>query len=146
MRAMSGGCQCRRIRYTAQVDPEIVYLCHCRLCQRATGGVSVAYAGIAVADLRWETAPDWFASSPIAQRPFCSHCGTPLGFHHNGGDFVDITVGTLDDPAGLSPKFHFGVETMHEVWLDTTGLPRKRADENEGLMQAWIDATGARPE
>lgn len=141
----SGGCQCGRVRYRAEVDTEIVYLCHCRMCQRATGGVSVAYAGIPVEKLTWESDPDWFASSPIAKRPFCSICGTPLGFCHNDGDYIDITVGTLDDPGGLKPLFHFAIETMHEDWLDTTQLQRKRFDENEGLMQAWIDATGKVP-
>ena len=55
-------------------------LCHCRMCQRATGGVSIAFKNLAKAEIAWEHEPDWYASSPIAKRPFCRECGTPLGF------------------------------------------------------------------
>ncbi len=32
----TGGCQCGRIRYTAQLESLNAYLCHCRMCQKAT--------------------------------------------------------------------------------------------------------------
>ena len=32
---------------------------------------------------------------------------------------MDLTVGTLDDPSGLEPHWHFGAEGLHEAWLDT---------------------------
>lgn len=40
METMTGGCQCGRIRYRVRVADPDAYLCHCRMCQRATGGVS----------------------------------------------------------------------------------------------------------
>ena len=64
-RTMSGGCQCGRVRYAAEVADDEAYLCHCRMCQCATGGVSVAYKNVARADLAWEHEPDWYASSPV---------------------------------------------------------------------------------
>ena len=33
-RQMTGGCQCGRVRYVAEVEHEEAYLCHCRMCQR----------------------------------------------------------------------------------------------------------------
>ena len=54
---MSGGCACGRIRYSASVAPDEAYLCHCRMCQRATGGVSIAFVNLKKAALRWETEP-----------------------------------------------------------------------------------------
>ena len=129
----AGGCQCGRVRYQAKADPGEAYLCHCRMCQRATGGVSIAFVGVARADIVWEQEPDWYASSPIAQRPFCSTCGTPLGFAFNEGDKMDLTVGSFDDPSEFRPKHHFGVESLHEAWIDTSALPRYRADEYQPL-------------
>jgi hypothetical protein len=35
---MEGGCTCRRIRYRLIGPPLIVHACHCRWCQRETGG------------------------------------------------------------------------------------------------------------
>lgn len=143
----SGGCQCRRIRYTATIDPLQAYLCHCRMCQRATGGVAAAFVGVAQADVEWEHEPDWYASSPIAERPFCSHCGTPLGFRFKQGSTnMDLTIGSFDDPSDFVPKHHFGAESLHQAWLDTTALPRIRSDEYDVLVQKWKDAGAEPPE
>lgn len=141
----SGGCQCRAVRYTVQVDPEEAYLCHCRMCQRATGGVAAAFVGVSQADVRWDGEPAWYASSPIAERPFCSGCGTPLGFRFvEGSTNMDLTIGSFDDPSEFRPKHHFGAESMHEAWIDTSGLPRMRSDEYDVLVRKWEEA-GAKP-
>lgn len=143
---MSGGCQCGKVRYRAMIDPEQAYLCHCRMCQRATGGVSIAFIGLQNSEISWESGPDWYASSPIARRPFCSSCGTPLGFAFNDSEGMDITVGSLDEPYGIEPHWHFASEKIHEAWIDTSGLPRKPIGDYEKLNQMWIDATGSVPE
>ena len=143
---MTGGCQCGRVRYRAQVDPEQAYLCHCRMCQRATGGVAAAFVGLANADCSWESGPDWYRSSPIARRPFCSHCGSPLGFRFLEGENMDLTVGSFDDPYAFSPHWHFSAETIHEDWLDTSKLPRKKLIDYQALVDKWIEATGKVPE
>lgn len=144
---MTGGCQCGRIRYTVEADPDEAYLCHCKMCQRATGGVAAAFAGVRQADVQWQGEPDWFDSSPIAQRPFCSHCGTPLGFRfRDGTDKMDLTIGSFDDPSVFHPKHHFAVESLHEAWIDTSALPRHRAADYDVLVQKWKDAGKDMPE
>ncbi|MFZ9395465.1 MAG: GFA family protein [Erythrobacter sp.] len=143
----TGGCECGRIRYRAKVDPAEAYLCHCRMCQKATGGFAAAFVHLAVADCTWETEPDWYDSSPIARRPFCSHCGSPLGFRFKqGSENMDLTVGSFDDTSDFVPQHHFGVEALHEVWLDTSTLPRKKTTDYEPMVQMWKDATGSLPE
>lgn len=141
MAEMTGGCQCGRVRYAALVTDGEAYLCHCRMCQRATGGVSIAFKNLNKADVSWERAPDWFESSPIAKRPFCRECGTPLGFAFNTSERMDLTVGSFDDPSGFVPGGHSGVESIHEAWLDTTALPRHRSDVPGGSVEArWQEA------
>ena len=141
MSEMTGGCQCGRVRYTAQVADDEAYLCHCRMCQRATGGVSIAFKNVAKTDIAWEREPDWFASSPIARRPFCRECGTPLGFAFNESPRMDLTVGSFDDPSRFVPTEHSGAESMHEAWLDTRNLPRHRSDEaGSSVVTRWQDA------
>lgn len=137
----SGGCLCGRVRYMAQVDPSQAYLCHCRMCQKATGGFAASFASVPLSGLQWGSEPEWFESSPFAQRPFCGHCGTPLGYRYReGATKMDITVGSFDDPSDFVPRHHFGVEHLHEAWLDTRDLPRYRADEYEALNRKWRDA------
>ena len=146
MSEMTGGCQCGRIRYRVQVDTDDAYFCHCRMCQRATGGVAAAFKNIARADVAWEREPDRYASSPIAQRGFCSACGTPLTFEYPDSDKMDLTLGSFDDPGRFQPRYHFGAESIHAQWLDTSGLPQYRSDENQELLDRWMKTVGKLPD
>ena len=146
MREMTGGCQCGRVRYTAQVADDEAYLCHCRMCQRATGGVSIAFKNLAKADVAWDREPDWYHSSPIARRPFCSACGTPLGFEYPDSENMDLTIGSFDDPSPFAPKWHFGIESAHRAWLNTEGLPEHRVEDNQKTVDRWMQAVGKMPE
>jgi hypothetical protein len=144
---MTGGCACGRIRFAARVDGDDAYLCHCRMCQRATGSVSIAFVNVKQADVKWDHEPDWYESSPIARRPYCRECGTSLGFQFKeGSENMDLTVAAFDDPSRFKPKHHFGAESMHRAWLNTEGLPEKRTDEYQALVDRWLKATGKVPE
>jgi hypothetical protein len=143
---MSGGCACGRVRYTASVEPDEAYLCHCRMCQRSTGSVSIAFINAKLDGIRWEQGPDWFDSSPIARRPYCRECGTSLGFaFKEGSDKMDLTVASFDDPAPFTPKHHFGAESMHRAWINTDGLPEMRTQDHQKLVDKWVEATGEFP-
>jgi hypothetical protein len=143
---MCGGCACGRVRYTAEVRDDEAYLCHCRMCQRATGSVSIAFKNVKQADVQWDAEPDWYDSSPIATRPYCSKCGTSLGFQFKeGGENLDLTVASFDDPSRFKPHNHFGAESMHRAWLNTEGLPEQRTEDYQKLVDKWVDATGKFP-
>ena len=140
MDQMTGGCQCGRVRYTAQVPDAEAYLCHCRMCQRATGGVSIAFKNVAKADVSWQHEPDWYSSSEVAKRPFCRECGTPLGFAFNTSDRIDLTVGSFDDPSAFYPNANFGIESKHAAWEDTSHLPGHKVVETESVIKRWQEA------
>ena len=143
---MAGGCACGKIRYSAEIDSDDAYLCHCRMCQRATGNVSVAFKNLPKAAVRWESAPDYFESSPIARRGYCAACGTSLSFEYPDSDNMDLTLGSFDDAARFLPTHHFGAESMHRAWLDTTGLPERRSDQYQPLVDRWTKAAGKVPD
>jgi hypothetical protein len=143
---MAGGCTCGRVRYTAQVEDDEAYLCHCRMCQRSSGNVSLAMKNVKKADVRWEREPDYYASSPIARRGFCSGCGTSLTFDYPDSDKMDLIVGTFDDPSVFVPKHHFAAESMHRAWINTEGLPETRTDEYQPLVDRWMRSVGKLPD
>ena len=145
MTAMTGGCACGKVRFEADVDSDEAYLCHCRMCQRATGSVSIAFKNLPQSSVRWLSGPDWYESSPIAKRSYCRKCGTSIGFQFKEGPNMDLTVASFDEPGRFKPTSHFGSESMHEAWLDTSGLPRKRTDEHKPLVEKWVKATGSFP-
>ena len=47
----TGGCQCGAVRYAFYAPLENAHVCHCRMCQRATGGVFAALAGAVAGQL-----------------------------------------------------------------------------------------------
>ena len=144
---MTGGCQCERIRYSVEPDNDEAYFCHCRMCQKATGGVAAAFVAVREAGLDWESQPDWYQSSAIARRPFCSTCGTPLGFAFIDSEGkMDLTVGSFDDPSAFRPVAHAGSESIHEAWLDTRDLPRHYSATTDSIARRWKAAGKDVPE
>ena len=146
-RTMTGGCQCGAVRYSLKVENPDAYLCHCRMCQRATGGVSIAFKNVKKADVNWTALPPvYYQSSPIARRGFCSICGTSLTFEYPDSENMDLTVGSFDDAGYFIPKHHFGIESRLEHWRDTDALPGYRSDEHEPLKKRWMDKLGKLPD
>src|SRR5438067_11831724 len=137
---MTGGCACGRVRYTANIADDDAYLCHCRMCQRATGSVSIAFKNVKQADVIWESEPDWFDSSPIAVRPYCRECGTSFGFKFKEGRAnMDLTVASFDDPSRFRPTHHFGAERIHRAWRNTGGLSEMRTEDYPVRLDKWVE-------
>jgi hypothetical protein len=109
----TGGCQCGAVRYALFVEPQNAHVCHCRMCQRATGGLFAALAGAPKADFAWTKGdPAVFESSNLASRAFCRDCGTPLSFSYNRPEArFYVTIGSLDDPAAAPIIIQYGVES-----------------------------------
>lgn len=143
---MHGGCACGRIRFAATIDSDDAYLCHCRMCQRATGSISIAFKGVEKAAVSWAHEPDYYVSSPIARRPYCRECGTSLGFEFPDSESMDLTVAAFDDPSRFKPVHHFAAESMHEAWLDTSHLKRIRTEDNPNVVDRWMKAMGKLPD
>jgi hypothetical protein len=109
----TGGCQCGKVRYALYVTPENAHVCHCRMCQRATGGLFAALAGAPKAAFAWtQGEPAVFESSNLASRAYCRDCGTPLSFSYNQPDArFYVTIGSLDDPEAAPIIMQYGVES-----------------------------------
>jgi hypothetical protein len=120
-----GGCLCGGIRYRVTGAPRGTNLCHCTQCRRQTGAMAPAFVTFALA--RFELlggAPRTYRASPRALRQFCPDCGSTLFWRRDGGDEVDVFVGTLDDPAAMPPPA-VQIWTAHRLpWLlDLAQIP-----------------------
>jgi len=109
----TGGCQCGAIRYAFYAPLENAHVCHCRMCQRASGGVFAALAGGKPENFAWTRGtPAYFASSNLAKRAFCDKCGTPLSFKYDSPTArLYTTIGSLDHPEKVELVKQYGVES-----------------------------------
>lgn len=141
--AVDGGCLCGAVRYRAQPENREGYYCHCRMCQLAFGNTRAAFFNLPKDQVQWLTRePAYFKSSKLAQRGFCSQCGTPLSFEYIGSPRIDLSIGSLDDPGAFKPASHFAVESRIAAWHADDQLPGQRLEESEPLMKRWRQAYG----
>ncbi|HLY45044.1 MAG TPA: GFA family protein [Stellaceae bacterium] len=108
-----GGCACGAIRYRLTAEPLIVHACHCRDCQRLTGG---AFALNIWIERRFVEADHARLNSVMltagSGKPHevcrCPQCGTALysKYHAAPGDTVLLRAGTLDRPEEVAPDVH----------------------------------------
>ncbi len=141
--ALTGGCLCGGVRFEARPDRAEGYYCHCRMCQLAVGNTRAAFINLRKDQVTWTgAAPAYYASSKIARRGFCSQCGTPLSFEFFDSDNMDLTVGSFDDPAAITPTMHFAVESRVAAWHAEDGLRERRLDEFQKITDRWKAAYG----
>ena len=122
--ALTGGCQCGKVRYALYAEPARSSICHCRMCQKAFGSVFAPLCVVKRADFAWTRGePGVFLSSPIVERGFCRDCGTPLSIRDLDGDEMDVSIGSLDEPARVRPAKQFGTELRLSWFADLHLLP-----------------------
>lgn len=130
MASSTGGCMCGAIRYEASADPIATAYCHCRDCQRASGGgfsTVVLYPQPAVTITKGQ--PKAYTvtadSGNKVTRQFCSDCGAPLfsQLEANPGLFV-VKAASLDDPSGLTPAMSIWMDSAQPWAYVDPNLPR----------------------
>jgi len=136
--AITGGCQCGSVRYAMHVARvEKPHVCHCRMCQKATGGLFAALAGCSRVDLEWTRGePALFASSNLAKRGFCRDCGTPLTFAYDTPEArIYVTIGSMDDPELAGIEIQYGLEARVS-WVEfCVDLPGEVTCESPAALE-----------
>ena len=127
---LAGGCQCGCVRYELSGAPDHVSVCHCRMCQKASGGPIMAFARVGTSAMRWTRGqPASFRSSSLVERQFCAACGTPLTDNLIEGPNISVTIGSLDDPEAARPVLQYSFEHTLSWFSTITTLPGKRTEE-----------------
>ena len=129
----TGGCQCGAVRFAVTATPNRVSICHCRMCQKASGAPFASFADINKTDFAWTKGePAAFRSSSIAMRDFCAACGTPLSFRRIDGDRIEIMTGAFDHPDRVIPTRQFGTESRLGWVVGISNLPSLTTQQNYG--------------
>jgi hypothetical protein len=146
---VSGGCVCGAIRYKVHGPPLSVYACHCKDCQRFSGGPFSVAMAVRVDDFSLERGQPVRLAKPadsgrVVGVRFCRDCGTRL-WHEpaHSPHLVNIAAGTLDDSSWAKPAA--------EVWASRRAPWISFADpihyscegqpiDREPLYEAWEKA------
>lgn len=121
----TGSCLCGAVRYVVSGPLRQVIACHCVQC-RKTSGHYVAAPQAAAADVEISgEALQWYRSSDIAERGFCSRCGGNLFWRPIGGDRISIFAGTIDGPTGLRIVSQWHAESAGDYY-DLPDAPHER--------------------
>jgi hypothetical protein len=106
---ITGGCLCGAIRYECTAKPLLMLKCHCRDCQKLSGG---PYIPVVVVPLSAFTITrgqlKYYRSQSVTGhdnlRGFCANCGSRLtGAENPKRDFIGLTASSLDEPGWFTP-------------------------------------------
>ena len=113
MSKIEGGCLCGQVRYKSDADPAMQVICHCKTCQKNSGGpysmnVAIPQESLKVTGDSLKIYVDRSgASGEPFERRFCSICGSQVFAGGPAyGPLFFIKAGTLDDPSWLEPNTH----------------------------------------
>ena len=128
---LSGGCACGAIRYETDADPILMLNCHCRDCQRASGGAYAAFVVVPKAAVRLQGERRYHHSvgdaGKAVERGFCPACGSPVITKlERLPDVLALQAGSLDDPSRYEPAmdiFTASAQPWDHLHPDTRKLP-----------------------
>ena len=97
---LRGGCLCGKVQYTSTSLPTDMQHCHCITCRRLSGSAFLTFADFATASVRISpsTCLKTLVLSDLAERDFCSACGTPMTMKYKcQPEKIGIAAGTIDE-------------------------------------------------
>jgi hypothetical protein len=115
----SGGCACGAIRYESTGQPMLMLHCHCRDCQRASGGPFSSYVIVPKEAFKLTRGEPRFHASPseaggMTRRGFCSDCGAPVVVRPDAQpQLVAIRTASLDDPSSFNSQMDVWTSDAH---------------------------------
>jgi hypothetical protein len=128
----SGGCQCGAVRFRVEGKLGDASVCHCRMCQKASGNFYLPLVSVRQATLTWTRGqPKKFQSSNVAYRGFCGNCGTPLTYEAPDG--MALAIAAFDHPEEISPTIQWGTEAKLP-YVD--GIPKLPGEETMADQEA----------
>ena len=125
---LTGRCLCGDVRFRLGGDVVDVGACHCVQCQRWSGpywsAVTVRQDELVLENGHESLA--WYPSSDHAERGFCVLCGSSLFWRESRVEAldVDVSLGALDQPTGLTLRYHIHTASAGDTYAVPTDAPQ----------------------
>ena len=133
---LEGGCSCGAVRYRLKTGPMFVHCCHCHDCQRQTGSAFAINAIIETDRIELISGSPLPVTMPTdSGRPHdihrCPACLTAVWSDYGRRPALRfVRVGSLDDPAALTPDVHIFTRSK---------LPWVRLPEGAAAFEVYYD-------
>jgi hypothetical protein len=127
---LTGGCACGAIRYESTAEPMLMFHCHCRDCQRSSGGPFTSFVIVPAEACKLLQGSLRFHDSPShrggkTHRGFCADCGSPvLAKTDANPDIVAIRTASLDDPGSFNLQMDVWTSDAHPWDQMNPALPK----------------------
>ena len=134
---LTGGCRCGAIRYDHKI-PGRPCVCHCRMCQKASGNIFGTFAGVESQYFELTRGElSYFQSSDKGDRCFCNKCGTPLAWRDRVDPWISVTIGSLNDPAAVRPVRFYGEEGRISWAAEVVAHPGTTSELDASGVTGW---------
>jgi hypothetical protein len=131
---VKGSCLCGSVTFESEAEAVLTGICHCRHCQKQSGGafsinVAVPRASLKIEGQTLKTFHDHAETGHPVQRLFCGNCGSPIVSYSDGlPEIAFVKGGTLEDTSWLKPTMEIWCETA-QPWVPVD-FARARAARN----------------
>jgi len=123
---IKGSCLCGQVAFEVEGPLPAPSVCHCSQCRKQSGH---QWASSFVPEERLvltrANGLKWFNASPNAKRGFCRTCGSFLFWKHKDEIEVSFSMGTLDQPTGMTLGRHIFVADKGDYYQITDDLEQQ---------------------
>ena len=126
---IEGGCHCGKLTFSAEIDPEQVFICHCTDCQTLSGSAYRTVIPAIECSFKMLTGNPkiYFKTADNGskrQQAFCSDCGTPIYSAPESKDssLYIIRVGSIKQRNQLIPKSQIWCRSRQSWVQDLTNV------------------------
>ena len=136
---MKGECNCGAVSYESDGNVSDVFICHCSICRRTTGGVGIAVIIVASENFKWVSGKEniccWSKPGHDWHTYFCQVCGAPLPGDNDEKNMY-IPVGSITSGGEDLKVAHHLYVNSKAPWeeIGDTGKQHPEAYETEGTL------------
>ena len=110
---VTGSCNCGQVKISVSEPITDVYVCHCSICRKSTGGNGIYVVVVDKKSITWLSGEDqiqeWEKPNHDWQKTFCKTCGSPLpGSNDEHSAYI---------PAGFLDTGIENLEVKHHIWV-----------------------------
>ena len=127
---VDGSCHCGNIKFSADIDPGAIVICHCTDCQALSGSAFRAVVRVPREQVQWSGAkPKTYIKTAESgnkrAQAFCPECGTSLyaGAADNQGP-LGLRLGTIKQKDQLKPSKQIWCRSAVEWLPGLSDLPQ----------------------